>query len=96
MSTTVHIANRPAIPRRSVVGKLTIILLYTAFYLYQVSQRLFGAIALALATGIAIIFGVNRYYGARFIFPGGRGGADRHWLCGDLYDLHRVCELRQL
>ena len=52
------------------VGLVTLILLYAAFYLYQQGQPLFGAVLLALATGFAIIFGVNRYYGARFIFPG--------------------------
>ncbi|MFG5381687.1 maltose ABC transporter permease MalF [Yoonia sp. R2-816] len=58
------------IPRLIIVGAVTIALLFAAFFLYQIAQPLFGVIMLALATGFAIIFGANRYYGARFIFPG--------------------------
>ena len=52
------------------VALVTLVLLVAAFYLYLLSQPAFGAILLALATGFAIIFGANRFYGARFIFPG--------------------------
>ena len=45
-------------------------LLFGAFYLYAAGQALFGAILLAVATGVAVIYGANRFYGARFIFPG--------------------------
>ncbi len=58
------------IPRLIIVGAVTIALLFAAFFLYQIAQPIFGVIMLALATGFAIIFGANRYYGARFIFPG--------------------------
>jgi len=58
------------IPRLALVGVVTVALLAASFYLYQIAQPMFGAIMLALATGFAIIFGANRYYGARFIFPG--------------------------
>jgi len=58
------------IPRLLLVGGVSIVLLAASFYLYQISQPVFGAILLALAAGFAIIFGVNRFYGARFIFPG--------------------------
>ncbi len=57
-------------PRVLVVAGLALILLYGAFYLYQFAQPIYGFILLALATGIAVIFGANRFYGARFIFPG--------------------------
>ena len=49
---------------------MTLIILDAAYYLYQQGQPVFGAVLRALATGFAIIFGTNRYYGARFIFPG--------------------------
>jgi len=58
------------LPRLALVSVGTLTLLFGAFYLYQLSQPVFGAILLALATGFAIIFGANRFYGARFIFPG--------------------------
>jgi len=57
-------------PRLLIVGAVTLALLYTAFHLYQLAQPLFAVVVLALATGFAVIFGANRYYGARFIFPG--------------------------
>lgn len=63
-------ANARDWPRIAFVALVSLILLYGAFYLYQVNQPVFGAIMLALATGFAIIFGANRFYGGRFIFPG--------------------------
>ena len=57
-------------PRIAVVALVSLVLFYGSFYLYQVSQPVFGAILLALATGFAIVFGSNRFYGGRFIFPG--------------------------
>ncbi len=59
-----------AVPRLVGVGIVTLGLLFGAFYLYMLAQPLFGAILLALAVGVAIVFGTNRFYGARFIFPG--------------------------
>ncbi len=56
--------------RLAVVGLTSLAMLYGAFHLYLVAQPLFGAILLALAVGFAIVFGANRFYGARFIFPG--------------------------
>lgn len=58
------------IPRLALVGVVTILLLASAFYLYQIALPVFGAIMLALAAGFAIVFGARRFYGARFIFPG--------------------------
>lgn len=66
----IPVAERSPLPRLALVAVVTVALLAAAFYLYQISQPLFGAILLAVATGFAIIFGANRYYGARFIFPG--------------------------
>ena len=64
-----------ATPRHSLLGRalvavVTLALLAVAFYLYQLAQPVFGAILLALATGFAVVFGAQRFYGARFIFPG--------------------------
>ena len=56
--------------RLGLVGAGSVLLLACAFYLYQIAQPMFGAILLALAAGFAIVFGANRFYGARFIFPG--------------------------
>jgi len=58
------------LPRLAFVGIVTVALLYGAFYLYQLNLPAFGAILLAIAVGFAIIFGAQRFYGARFIYPG--------------------------
>ncbi|MEM8850786.1 MAG: maltose ABC transporter permease MalF [Pseudomonadota bacterium] len=58
------------LPRLALVSAGSAALLFVAFYLYTIAQPLFGAIVLALATGGAVIFGLNRFYAARFIFPG--------------------------
>ncbi len=65
-----HHQTAPEWPRLIWVGLITTMLLFGAFHLYAIAQPLFGAILLALAAGFAIIFGANRFYGARFIFPG--------------------------
>ena len=59
-----------ALPRLILVALTCLVLLFGAFILYMAAQPLFGVILLALAIGIAIVFGANRFYGARFIFPG--------------------------
>jgi len=59
-----------ALPRLTVVTLVSVALLWVAFYLYQLAQPTFAAIVLALATGFAIVFGANKFYGGRFIFPG--------------------------
>ncbi len=64
------LAARSSIPRLLMVTLVSVCLLAGSFYLYQISQPVFGAILLALSAGFAIIFGANRFYGARFIFPG--------------------------
>ncbi|SDE33463.1 maltose ABC transporter permease MalF [Limimaricola pyoseonensis] len=56
--------------RWTLVGAATLAMLYGAFFLYQITQPLFGAILLALAAGFAVVFGPDRFYGSRFIFPG--------------------------
>ncbi|MEJ6398982.1 maltose ABC transporter permease MalF [Yoonia sp. 208BN28-4] len=58
------------LPRLLGTGAVCVVLLAGAFYLYVLAQPVFGAILLALAVGVAIVFGTSRFYGARFIFPG--------------------------
>ncbi len=67
--TETHTDARPWL-RLAIVAVIGMAMLYGAFFLYQIAQPLFGAILLAVATGFVIIFGANRFYGARFIFPG--------------------------
>lgn len=69
-ATTTQVVEGNPLPRLAIVAGVSGILLFVAFYLYSLSQPLFGAIVLALAAGFAVIFGANQFYGARFIFPG--------------------------
>jgi len=59
-----------SLPRLVMVTLICLVLLFGAFVLYMAAQPLFGVILLALAVGVGIVFGANRFYGARFIFPG--------------------------
>ncbi|MEM9785608.1 MAG: maltose ABC transporter permease MalF [Pseudomonadota bacterium] len=72
MTAISDIPERDGIPvlRLVLVAVISVVLLFGSFFLYQIAQPIYGVILLALATGFAIIFGLNQYYGARFIFPG--------------------------
>ncbi|QPH52764.1 maltose ABC transporter permease MalF [Pontivivens ytuae] len=70
ITTEATVEEGSPLPRLLVVGAVTLVLLAAAFYLYLLAQPLFGAILLALAMGFAVIFGAQRFYGPRFIFPG--------------------------
>lgn len=59
--------------RRTLVGVVAALMLYAATTLYVAGQPLFGVILLALAAATATIFGLERFYAARFIFPGVAG-----------------------
>jgi maltose/maltodextrin transport system permease protein len=52
------------------VCAIALLLFYIAFTLYNFGQPLIGFMMLAVATAFAIIFGLQRYYNARFILPG--------------------------
>ncbi|MCV6825834.1 MULTISPECIES: maltose ABC transporter permease MalF [Halocynthiibacter] len=54
----------------AVVAALSLILLYGVFALYLAGQAVIAVIVLAITIGFAIIFGSNRFYAQRFIFPG--------------------------
>ncbi len=58
------------LPRLILTALVTSAILFGAFYLTISGQAVLGAILLAVAVAAAIIFGANRFYGARFIFPG--------------------------
>lgn len=53
-----------------VAGGGSLVIFYAAVTLYLINQPLFGAILLALGVGFAIVFGSQKFYSARFIFPG--------------------------
>ncbi len=56
--------------RLAIVGLATLVLLFAVWNLYAVGQPLFGALILGLAVGIALVFGSDRFYTTRFVFPG--------------------------
>ncbi len=56
--------------RWGLVAAVTLLMLYAATALYALKQPLFGTIVLVLAMATALIFGSNRFYAQRFIFPG--------------------------
>ncbi len=70
IAADIPVAEGSPLPRLITVAAVSIALLFGSFFLYQIAQPIYGVIMLALATGFAIIFGANRFYGARFIFPG--------------------------
>ena len=65
-------AARPgaAMVRLALTAAATLVILFGAFALYMGGQPLFGLILLALALAVALIYGSDRFYGARFILPG--------------------------
>ena len=70
MTTGAGRSRSRAWPRLLAVAIVALILLWGAFTLYAAGQPLLGAIILGLTTGFVVIFGSDRFYGSRFIFPG--------------------------
>jgi len=68
-------ANGPDGATRSAIGRwlgtalACTLLLAAAFRLYLLAEPLYGALLLALAAGVAIVFGRERFVAARFVFP---------------------------
>ena len=62
-------ATRPWL-RWALVAAVSLAMLYAATALYALKQPLYGTIVLVLAAATAIVFGSNRLYAGRFIFPG--------------------------
>lgn len=59
----------PQLLRLGCLFLVAIITLYVVWSLYLAGQPLFAVILMALGVGLVIIFGSNRFYAARFIFP---------------------------
>lgn len=59
----------PQYLRWAIVAAITLGLLYVAFYLYLIAQPLFAVVILAVGVIFALIFGRNKYYNLRFVFP---------------------------
>jgi len=59
-----------ALSARALVAAITLALLWVAWSVYLVGQPLFGVVVLMVAMGFLLVFGLRRYYFARFIFPG--------------------------
>ena len=55
--------------RLALTGLAVGALLYLAFGLAVAGEPVFGAAMLALAVGVAVIYGTDRFYAARFVFP---------------------------
>lgn len=56
--------------RWTLVAVVSITMLYASTVLYSLQQPLIGAIMLVLACATAAVFGLQRFYTSRFIFPG--------------------------
>ncbi len=71
-SSSLPASSRTALQRvfQGLVGLGFVTLLYVAWRVYLVGQALFGACVLLVALGFLFIFGLRRFYFARFIFPG--------------------------
>ena len=57
-------------PRVLLVAVLTLPLLWGTFTLYTLGQPIFAVILLVLAVSFAVIYSAERFYAARFIYPG--------------------------
>jgi maltose/maltodextrin transport system permease protein len=55
--------------RYAIVGALALALMYVIWGLYLAGEPLFAVVVMALLVGIVVIFGANRFYTARFVFP---------------------------
>jgi maltose/maltodextrin transport system permease protein len=79
MTTISELAPIAAPPRRAIklgdiiryaiVGVLALALMYIVWGLYLAGEPLFAVVVMALLVGIVVVFGANRFYTTRFIFP---------------------------
>jgi maltose/maltodextrin transport system permease protein len=58
-----------SIIRYATVGVLALALLYIVWGLYLAGEPLFAVVVMAVLVGTVVVFGANRFYTARFIFP---------------------------
>lgn len=59
-----------AVIAKGLVFVASLFLLFAAYNVYMIGQPLFGAIVTIVALGFLFIFGLRRFYFARFIYPG--------------------------
>ena len=59
-----------AIVAKALVFLATGLLLFAAYTVYMIGQPLFGVIVTIVALGFLFVFGLRRFYFARFIYPG--------------------------
>lgn len=69
----------PMAPRRAIklgdiiryviVGVLALGLMYLVWGLYLAGEPLFAVVVMAILLGIVVVYGANRFYTARFVFP---------------------------
>src|SRR5688500_19969429 len=55
--------------RYAVVALLALGLMYVVWGLYLAGEPMFAAVVMAILVGVIIVFGANRFYTARFVFP---------------------------
>jgi maltose/maltodextrin transport system permease protein len=55
--------------RLAVVAVLALALLYVVWGLYLSGEPLFAVVVMAIAIGIVVVYGSNRFYTGRFVFP---------------------------
>jgi maltose/maltodextrin transport system permease protein len=68
------IAPRPSLKlsdviRYAIVALLALGLMYVVWGLYLAGEPMFAAVVMAILVAVVIIFGANRFYTARFVFP---------------------------
>ena len=65
-------ASRPLgmIAGKALVALFTLTLIYVAYTVYMIGQPLFGLLVMIVALVFFFVFGLRRFYFARFIFPG--------------------------
>ncbi|MDG1432092.1 MAG: maltose ABC transporter permease MalF [Paracoccaceae bacterium] len=59
-----------AVVAKALVFLATGLLLFAAYTVYMIGQPLFGVIVTIVALGFLFVFGLRRFYFARFIYPG--------------------------
>ncbi|MGR7920942.1 maltose ABC transporter permease MalF [Zobellella denitrificans] len=68
-------ADKPArfsvakVAKFSVLGVVSLALLYAVWSLYLAGEPLFAVLVMAVLVGFALIYGNRRFYNARFVFP---------------------------
>ena len=72
LTQTLPPVSRPLgmIAGKALVALFTLTLIYVAYTVYMIGQPLFGLLVMIVALVFFFVFGLRRFYFARFIFPG--------------------------